>query len=156
MLSTRLLRLIESNSDEIAARLIRVIRERPDTPNLAARPDIELREWCREVMESVSRALSGTGKKDWGEFEEFGKVRFGEHIPLHEAVLRIHELKDQILGFVAKQGLPLTALNLYAEEELVRSLARFLDAMVYHLVLGYEEAQGVAARVKLVRGSGSL
>ncbi len=157
MLSARLLRLIQSNRDEITARLIRIIRRRADMPNLAARPDIELREWCQDVLEVLDCALTGPVKGDWSEqFETFGRVRFEERIPLHEAVLRIHEFKDVIFGFMTEQGLPSTALNLYAEEQLVRTLSRFFDVMVYRLVLGYEEAQRIAARVSSGGASGWL
>ncbi len=122
-------------------------------PSLSARPDIELREWCQDVLDILNRSLSESGKGNWREqFETFGRVRFEEHIPLHEAVLRIHDLKDVILGYLSEQGLPSTALNLYAEEQLERTLGRFFDVMVYHLVRGYEEAQRVAARVS--RGGG--
>ncbi len=157
MLSARLLQLVESHWDEIATRLIRTIRRHSEMPNLAARPDIELREWCRDVLQNLNRALTKSGEGDWREqFEAFGRVRFEEHIPLHEAVLRTQLLKDLILGFLAEQGLPSTALNLYAEEELERRLGRFFDVMIYHLVVGYEEAQRVAARVGWGRGWGSL
>jgi hypothetical protein len=154
MLSARLLHLIESNWDEIAARLIRAIRRHPDMSNLAARPEIELREWCRDVLRNLNQALTGSGEGDWKErFEIYGHVRFEENIPLHEAVLRAHGLKNQIFAYLAEQGLPSTALNLYAEEELERRLGRFFDSMVYHLVLGYEDAQRVAARVTAWGGS---
>jgi hypothetical protein len=156
MLSARLLQLIESNWDEIAARQIRAIQRSPKMPTFAARPVIELREWCQDVLDNLNRAVAGSAQGSWKDrFETFGRLRFEENIPLHEAVLQIHELKNQIFSFLAEQGLPSTALNLDAEEELELRLGRYFDAMVYHLVLGYEDAQRVAARVSWGLGSGS-
>jgi hypothetical protein len=76
-----------------------------------------------------------------------GRVRFEQNVPLHEAVRRIHLLKDKIIGFIHEQGLPMTALDLYGEEELEFKINRFFDAMIYQLVRGYEDAQRVSALV---------
>jgi hypothetical protein len=67
-------------------------------------------------------------------------VRFGEAVPLHEAVLRFLLLKDRIIDFAYDQALPTNALDLYTEEALERRICHFFDAAVYHLVCGYEEA----------------
>jgi hypothetical protein len=157
MLSARLLQSIDSNRDEITERFVRAVQRDPNMPNLAARPAMELHEWCRDALESLSRAVTGTRRADWRErFEASGQAHFEEKIPLHEGVQQIHELKNRIFGFLAEQALPSTAVNLYAEEQLELRLVRFFDAMVYRLVLGYEQAQRVAARLTAGHGSGAL
>ena len=53
MLSIRLVQLIETHWEEIAARLINEVKKHPETQNLAHRPDAELRAWCRDIMENL-------------------------------------------------------------------------------------------------------
>lgn len=141
MLSTRMVELIESNWETIADRMVRSVKKHPDLANLAARPDLELREWCREMLQSLGYLLSATQDAEvQRRFEVLGKARFEENIPLHEAVLRFHLLKDKVIGFIHEQGFPMSAMQLYAEEELEHRLSRLFDAGVYYIVRGYENA----------------
>lgn len=141
MLSTRLVRQIEYRWEEIAQRAITAIRNHPDLKYLSAVPDIELREWCQEILKHLGEWLSA-GKR--GELQQryqgLGKVRFEENIPLHEAVLRFQLLKEAIIGFIHEQGFEMNALHLYAEEELELRMGRFFDGCVYYMVCGYERA----------------
>ncbi len=148
MLSTKLVQLIETHWEEIAERLIREVRRNGEMKNLAAYPDSELRDWCRVILENLGQLL-GIKKEDEirRRFEALGKIRFEENIPLHEAILRLHLLQDKIVAFVHEQGFPMTALQLYAEEELEQRMTRFFHAGVYHVVRGYEAALLLEQRV---------
>jgi hypothetical protein len=148
MLSIKLVELIESNWQEIAERVIRAVKKHPDLPNLAALPDLELREWCQEILQHMGYLLSA---KREGEiqrrFQVLGKLRFEEKIPLHEAVLRVHLLKDKVIGFIHEQGFAMSTMQLYAEEELDQRLNHLFDSCVYHLVRGYEDALRLETRI---------
>jgi len=148
MLSSRLIQLIEENWEEIARRLCAAVRKHPDMPNLARKTDGEMRDWCRTMLEDLDYLLSASKHDEVKRrFEVLGRMRHAENIPLHEAVLRFQILKDKIIGFVHEQGFPMSAMHLYAEEELELRIGRFFDGCVYHLVRGYEAALRVAARV---------
>jgi len=56
-------------------------------------------------------------------------------------------LQDTIVAFVHEQGFPMTALQLYAEEELEQRMTRFFHACVYAVVRGYEAAEQLEQRV---------
>jgi hypothetical protein len=149
MLSTKMVELIESNWEEIANRVVRAVKKHPDLQNLARCSDLELRDWCREMLQNLGYLLSAT--KDFEvqrRFEVLGKARFEDHIPLHEAVLRMQLLKDKVIGFVHEQGFPMSAMQLYAEEELEFRLSRLFDAGVYRIVRGYESAISVEQRLQ--------
>ena len=62
-------------------------------------------------------------------------------------MLRCQLLKKRILRFVREQGFTLTPMELYAEEELDRRIGWLFDAMVYHIVCGYETATRVASQL---------
>ena len=141
MLSTKLVRLIEANWEEIATRLLTAVKRHPEMQNLAQCPDLEKREWCRAILENLGYLL--TPRKDEEinrRWELLGRARFEERIPLHEAVLRLQMLKNKILSFIHEQGFSNTAVELYAEEELEQRLGRLFDALVYSVVRGYEDA----------------
>ena len=148
MLSIKLVQLIETHWDEIARRVIVAIRRHPEMEQLSKCSEIELREWCQDILQNLGELLSVTKHEEvQRRFQVLGKMRFEENIPLHEAVLRVHLLKDMIVGFVHEQGFPMNALQLYAEEELEQRMGRFFDACVYHVVLGYERAWRRAERL---------
>lgn len=148
MLSIRLVQLIEGHWEEIAARVIAEVKKHPETPNLAQRPDAELRAWCREILENLETLLAARKEEQLQRrFRVLGRRRFEENVPLHEAVLRLQILKAEIFNFVREQGFAMTVLELYREEELQVLIGRFFDALVYQVVRGYEEASRLAARV---------
>lgn len=145
MLSSKLVQLIESNWEEIANRLIGAVRKESDLPSLNRKSDAEMREWCRNILQDLDYLLSGTKQQEVERrFQVLGRRRYEEQIPLHEAVLRFHILKNKIIGFVHEQGFPMSAMHLYAEEELELRIGRFFDACVYNVVRGYEAAMRVA------------
>jgi hypothetical protein len=141
MISTTLVQLIESHWEDISARLIRAVRSHSDIQALAARPDGELREWCQNILENLGYLLSASKEDEFrSRFEGLGRMRFEENIPLHEAVLRLQMLKDKLNGFINEQGLSTSGVQLYAEGELRQRIDCFFDALIYHLVRGYESA----------------
>jgi hypothetical protein len=148
MLSIRLIQLIQAHWEEIAARVIAEVRKHPETQNLAGRSDSELRVWCRDILENLESQVSSF-KEDNLErrYRIFGRRRFEENIPLHEAVMRLQVLKSEIFNFVHEQGFTMTVLELYREEELQTLIVRFFDGLVYQVVRGYEDAQRLASRV---------
>lgn len=148
MLSIRLVQIIETHWEEIAERLIREVKKHPETRSLAARPESELRAWCREILENLGYLLAARRETEVERrFRLLGRMRFEENVPLHEAVMRLQLLKSEILGFVHEQGFAATALELYREEELQQRIGQFFDASVYQVVRGYEDALRVASRV---------
>ena len=147
MLSVKLVQLIEAHWDEIAERLIGTVRSHPDMQSFASRPAIEIREWCGEILQNLGDMLSTRDGDHMLRFRDLGKTRFEENIPLHEAVLRFHLLKDKVFEFVHEQGFPMNAMQLYAEEELEHRMSRFFDGCVYQVVCGYEKALRRAARL---------
>jgi hypothetical protein len=148
MLSGKLVRLIESHWEEIAARLVRALQTHPDAPVLGGRPEGELRQWCGDMLEDLGALLTAGRDEDVASrFRIAGRARFEQEIPLAETVLRFHLLREKIVGFIHERGLPSSALELYAEEELEERIGRFFDAAVYSVVRGYEEAMRRAARI---------
>jgi hypothetical protein len=140
LLSGRLVQLIQDHADRIADTLVRKVRGHSDLVTLAKRHPTELHNWCADQVSCLNESLLAPGDELKPRYTSLGRARFAESIPLHEAVLRLFLLKDTIIEFVHTQGLPMTALDLYAQEELEQRISRFFDVAVYHVVCGYEEA----------------
>lgn len=131
--------------------MIDTIHSHPELPTLARESDAELRQWSGEILENLGYLLSAPKSDDVRRrYQIMGRLRFEQSIPLHEAILRLQLLKEQIVDFVHHQGFPMTSLQLYAEEELEMRIDRFFDALVYHVVCGYEGAMKVAAKIDQV------
>jgi hypothetical protein len=156
MITTKLTELIERDWEEIAARVIVAVRRHPDLEHLSKRSDLDLREWCREILEHLGSLMSAR-KADVvrKRFEILGRIKCEEHIPLHEAVLRLQILKNQIVSFVHEHGVATTALQVYAEEELEQRMDRFFDECIYHMVRGYERATQLEQHVTAAWGERS-
>ncbi len=148
MLSTRLVSLIESHAAEIADRLVAAVKSHPEMTQLRSRPKQEIRDWCLDILQNIGYLLAARKDEEvHRRFEVLGGMRFQQDIPLAEAVLRFFLLKEKILEFIREQGYAMDALQIYAEEELEQRLGRFIDACVYHVVLGYEHARVRTARL---------
>jgi hypothetical protein len=146
LLSERLIRLIQNHSEALSAALVAKIRAHPDLTTLSKLTTPQLQDWCSHQIEYLNSSLLEPGEEIKARFKALGRARFEESIPMHEAVLRIFLLKDAIIEFVHEQGFPLSALDLYAQEEVEQRISRFFDAGVYHVVCGYEEAMHEPAR----------
>ncbi len=139
MLSGKLIHLIEAHQEQITAAVIEEIRHHADLGHMRKLPDAELRERGQQILEQLGHWLAGNSAEIAHRYEEVGKNRFEESIPLHEPVRALCITKNKIIDFVMQQG-PATSMELYAEEELERRLGRFFDELIIHLVRGYETA----------------
>jgi hypothetical protein len=140
MLSAKLIHLIEAHEEPIVSRLIREIRRQPGLAHLAVLPEAELRERGREIVKHLGHWLEANTnqQKLEREYEEVGKNRFRESVPLHESIYGLCLVKYAIIDFIQEQGIDRDCVALYAEEELERRVAKFFDFLVIHMARGYE------------------
>jgi hypothetical protein len=149
MLSSKLIRLIEDHWDPITTRILSEIRLDPRLKHVASLPAGDLRERARDILEHLGHWLSVSKSEELARrFERVGGLRYEESIPLAEVVLSYMIIKDRMLEFVRDQGIGDSTVAIYAEEELEHCVGRFFDSMVYHMILGYEDALAEAGRVR--------
>ena len=139
MLSSNLVRMIENHADQITAGLLERLREDPELPNLRKLPIPELRSRAGHILKHLGDWLSASDEKQIANsYEALGRIRFEEHVPLHECVRNFQRLKEHMVSYIRNQGLHQTTIELYAEEELEHLLGQFFDKVIYHIVRGYE------------------
>ena len=141
MLSGKLVRLIESHWEEIISSVISRIHREPQMEHYGARLESELRDWGGVVLQNLGHWLTARTADEIGlRYEELGRKRFQEGIPLHEAVRCLAIFRERVLDFVEEHVVSKSSLELYAEEELDRHVGRFFDVLTIHMVKGYEIA----------------
>lgn len=146
MLSGKLIHLIETNQEQIAANVIHEIRHHPDLVHLHKLPDAELRERGQQILENLGHWLAAGHEAEIGHrYETLGKARFEESIPLHESVRALCIIKNKMIDFVNEQGATKNSMELYAEEEFGRRVGHFFDTLIVHMARGYETAWRRAA-----------
>jgi hypothetical protein len=140
MLSGKLVHLIESRSDEILAGVISRVRREGDLVHYSAVLESELRDWGKDVLQNLGRWLTSGQESDIvSRYEELGKQRHTEKIPLYESVHCFSIMRQRVLDFVEEHVFTKNSMALYEQEELDRRLGRFFDLLTIHMVKGYEQ-----------------
>jgi len=141
MISGKHVRLIESHWPQVMDRVFDDMRRDPELADFPKVVEAEWREWGQLVLQNLGSWLSGGKRQELADrCEQLGKQRCREHIPLDQAVKRLCLIRQGVLDYVDQQILDKNTLELYAEQQLLRRLARFFDFMLVHLVRGYVRA----------------
>jgi hypothetical protein len=149
MLSGKLIHLIEEHWGEITALVLAEIRRNPEMRHIGALPEPELREWGENILHNLGHWLDvGSEETLSRHYQELGRIRFTEHIPLHESVRGLCILRQKMVDYVQDNFFAKNSLEFFAEEELIQRLSRFFDVQVCALVRGYEQALRLAAHVE--------
>ena len=146
MLSAKLVRVVEEHEDQIATGVLAQIRGDPEMSHFRTLPEAELREWGREILHNLGHWLGGGHEQEIARrYDELGRLRFLEDVPLRESIRGLCILKQKMLDFVEDHQINRTVVEVYAEEEMGRRIGRFFDLLICHLVGGYERALRHAA-----------
>ncbi|MBM3814436.1 MAG: hypothetical protein FJW20_22660 [Acidimicrobiia bacterium] len=146
MLSTKLIQMIEDHSDSLAKSVVRQLRTDSHLPKLGTLPEGELRERCLDILKRLGHWLAESDEKEIARhFSEVARRRARQQVPLHEVIYGLQLLKRRILHYARDQGIDLTTLQLYAEEELEHHVGIFFDSVIYQIARAYEQALREAA-----------
>jgi hypothetical protein len=141
MLSAKLIQLIEDHWEPLTRRILIVIRADPRLPHFQTLSESALHDRIGQLCKNLGRWLAaGDDEHLATEYETLGRNRYREAVPLDEVVHAMHLVKHRMLDFVRDQGITQTSVQVYAQEELEHRVGLFFDAVVYHLVRGYELA----------------
>jgi hypothetical protein len=141
MVSSKFVQMIESHSDQIAERVLRRVRQDSRFSHMAGLPETELKDACHRVLRNLGHWLTASADAEIERYyQERGRVRADEEVPLSEAVFFLIVLKEKMLDYIRDQGFTQNTVDLYAEEELEHQVGRFFDSATYNLIRGYEGA----------------
>ena len=138
MLPGKLVTLIEDQADELAARMVRKVREDPRMAAYQRFDDEDLAERARMVYANLGKWLGDTSEGlVEEEYSRLGKVRCGERIPLSQVVMALLVTRRNLWHLVELQGWD-TVFDLRQQLDLELLVVRFFDRAVFHAVRGYE------------------
>ena len=141
MLSTRLLQRVEQHWDAIARAVVDQTRNDPNTPHHRVLDDEEIHARARDLVHNLGFWLtSGDETVVAHRYQEVGRARHADGIPLTEVVYKLHLIERKTEDFIQTENSASTSVELYGELEMLRALHRFFDLVVHNVVAGYEQA----------------
>ena len=141
MIALRLVRLIESHSEELAEGLTEKLLSSDRTRELCKVPAHELRHRCQEIYRNLSDwLLTKTDRDIESVYKNLGARRAHQGVPLAALTWAILVTKEHLWGFLDSEGVHGGLHNIFGELELLRLLDQFFDRAVYYATEGYEEA----------------
>ena len=146
MIALRLVRLIESHSEELAEGLTKKLLSSERTRDLRKIPADELHHRCHEIYRNLSEWLLNKTEHDIeGVYKALGARRAGQGIPMAGLTWAILLTKEHLWTFLECEGVHGGLHNVFGELELLRLLDQFFDRAVYYAAEGYEEAMSTRA-----------
>lgn len=142
MMLYRLVRLIETHSEALAACLLDRVRNSELTPSFQKNvPPEELKERVCEVYRHLGEWLIG---KDELHLEhrylQIGAQRAAQRVPLSELIWVIVLTKENLWEFIKKESVLERPVEVFGELEMLQLLEQFFDRAIYYASVGYEMA----------------
>ncbi len=155
MIAARLLQRIEANWEAIAQAVISSRNQDPSLPHYRTLSDQEIRDRVRDLTTNLGRWLYTKDDTSIAHhYEQLGRTRYAQAVPLHEVVLKLISIKRAIRTYASEQNYNLSPVDIYDELELLRAMAGYFDFVIYRVTKGYESAMRVTDEPAKSRFSG--
>ena len=150
MLSARLIELIETHAEHLTRDVLKDYATNPRTSHWKVVSSAELEQRVFRTYHNLGDWL-GDPKEDavQAEYEEWGRKRYRNRIPLSEIVYAVILLKQHLRKYIRDHGLieysrdrqasqDMLPVHLYGIQELNYLVGDFFDKALYYLARGYE------------------
>lgn len=143
MVALRLIRLIETHSEDIARSLATRIQTSPKTHQLQKVPESELLSGLEELLLHMSDWLLSKTENDIEQrYHRLAARRASQGIALAESCWAIVMTKEYLWEFIQKQGFFRNPIELYGEMELLALVDQFFDRALCYMADGYPQIEG--------------
>ena len=140
MIALRLVRLIESHSDELAQGLITKLENSARTKDLKKVAPEELRSRVYEIFHHLSEWLLTRPEVDIeSRYTMIGARRASQGVSLADFSWALVMTKEYLWDFLQRQGFLQSPIELYGEMELLRLLDQFFDHALCYASEGFEQ-----------------
>jgi hypothetical protein len=142
MLAYKLVRLIETHSEALAAGLVAKVQKSELTRSYRNVPPEDLKEKVGGIYGHLGEWLLGKG----GTFDieqryaEIGARRVQQGVPICELIWVIILTKENLWEFLQKESSPERPVEAFGELEMLQLLDQFFDRAIYYASVGYERA----------------
>jgi hypothetical protein len=142
MSPARLIEIVEKDWEVIAQKAIGKVKTDPEVPNYRALTNDELRARARDLLAQLGHWLARRDEAGLARrYEDLGRQRFEEGMPLHEVIYKLQLLKRTVYEHARDQHLEVTAIELYAEQEFLGVMDEFFDRIIFRVCKGYSESE---------------
>jgi len=142
MLAYRLVRLIETHSDALAAGLLAKVQSSELTRSYRNVAPGELEQRVYEIYRHLGDWLLGKSAFDIEQrYEEIGTRRVHQGVPISELIWVIILTKENLWEFLKKENVMERPVEVFGELEMMQLLDQFFDRAIYYASVGYERAQ---------------
>lgn len=146
MIALKLVRLIESHSDELAARLMAKFEHNIRTQDLCKVPREELQHRSYEVYRNLTDWLLYKTERDIEKtYIELGMRRAAQGVPFSHFFWAIVTTREVLWEFLQDEGMEENPIDLLGGFELLRLLEQFFDKALYYATIGYERGKPAGA-----------
>ncbi|HTK94738.1 MAG TPA: hypothetical protein VL382_03805 [Terriglobales bacterium] len=141
MLALRLVHLIESRSDLVAAKLLNLFLTEDKCSDLHKVPQEEIRDRTREICKNLSDWLTNKTEKEVEKrYMELGARRQAQGVRLSQVIWALDATREHIHDFLRAEGFMENTVELVGTMDLMGQLDRFFDLAIYYVAVGYEHA----------------
>ena len=153
MFSYRLVRLIETHAEALAAGLEARVQASPQVTHFRDLSAQELRERVYEIYRHLGEWLLGKNELDIEQrYREIGARRARQKVPVSEVIQAIVLTKENLWEFLKSEAVMERTVEIMGELELLQMLEMFFDRAIYYAAVGYEnEVARVAPEAETVR-----
>jgi len=135
----RLVRLIETNSQALAACLLDRVENSEATPDYKKVPPKELKERVYDIYRHLGDWLITKDELDLEQrYLAIGARRALQGAPLSQVAWAIILTKDTLWEFLRKETVLDRPVEVFGELEMLQLLDHFFDRAIYYAAVGYE------------------
>ncbi|MGO9210150.1 MAG: hypothetical protein ACLPXM_04010 [Terriglobales bacterium] len=138
----RLVRLIETHSDGLAASLLDRTRQAEKTRNYVDKvPPDDLRQRVYEIYHHLGQWLITKQEADVEQrYLEIGGLRCRQGVLLSQLIWAILLVKDNLFDFLNREAAIERPSEVFGELEMLQLLDQFFERAVYYAAVGYERS----------------
>lgn len=152
----RLVRLIETHSNDLVALLLAKVRQSPYTQSYRNVPTPELQQRVFEIYEHLGEWLLGKREEDIARrYREIGARRFHQQVPLSELIWVLVMTKSTIWEYL-QNGVLENQEEVFGQVEVLELLGQFFDRAIRSTTEGYEQALAAEPSHEVHQRAGEL
>jgi hypothetical protein len=157
MIALRLVRIIETHSDELTDSLIQKFLASSRTVDMRKVPPAELRARIQEILQHLSEwLLTKTDTEIERRYLELGQQRAAQGVSLTDFCWSMVITKEHLWDFLQAQAFLRGPVEIYGEMELLRFMGQFFDRALCYAARGFEQqVRGQTASVVHTKGHSS-
>jgi hypothetical protein len=142
MLTYKLVRLIETHSDALAAGLLAKVRNSLRLGEYGNVPPEELKQRVYEIYRHLGEWLHSKREIDLERrYIEIGAHRAAQRVPLSQLTWAIILTKENLWDFLKQESAMERPPEVFGRLELLELLEQFFDRAIHYAAIGYEQFQ---------------